>query len=243
MRMSETNHPITDKPHPTIRSFVRREGRATLGQKQAMEVLWPRYGFVAGALSDATPDYAALFGRAAPLVLEIGFGDGEALVHAAQQDPSRNFIGAEVYTPGVGHCLMRIEQEQLDNVRLCQEDAMELLKHKFADHSLDEIRLFFPDPWPKKKHHKRRIVNPAFALLISRKLRPGGRIHFATDWAPYADWTLEILEACPTLQNIAGPGQFMARPEHRLVTKFERRGERLKQYSQDLIFETLVSGG
>ena len=244
--MSDTKPAVstsdTDKPHRTIRSFVRREGRATLGQKQAMEVLWPQYGFTAGAVSDAVPDYTALFGRAAPLVLEIGFGDGEALVHTALQDPDRDFIGAEVYTPGVGHCLMRIEQEQLENVRLCQEDAVELLKHKFADHGLDEIRLFFPDPWPKKKHHKRRIINPAFAHLISRKLRPGGRLHFATDWAPYADWALEVLEACPSLRNIAGPGQFMARPENRLVTKFERRGERLKQYSQDLIFET-VNGG
>lgn len=244
--MSETTPPEIapeiERTHRTIRSFVRREGRATLGQKQAMEGLWPQYGFAAGGVSYGPPDYAELFGRVAPLVLEIGFGDGEALVHAAQQDPHRNFIGAEVYTPGVGHCLMRIEQEQLENVRLCQEDAVELLKHKFADHSLDEIRLFFPDPWPKKKHHKRRIVSPAFANLISRKLRPGGRLHFATDWAPYADWTMEILEACPTLQNIAGPGQFMARPESRLVTKFERRGERLQQYSQDLIFETVASG-
>ncbi len=237
--MSEAKPAASEKPHRAIRSFVRREGRATLGQKQAMEILWPEYGFESGGPTEAAPDFVCLFGRKAPLVLEIGFGDGEALVDAAVQNPQQDFIGAEVYTPGVGHCLMRIEQEQLSNVRLCQEDAVELLKHKISDHSLDEIRLFFPDPWPKKKHHKRRIVNPAFAALISRKLVPGGRLHFATDWAPYADWTMEILEACVTLENVAGVGQFMARPESRLVTKFERRGERLKQYSQDIIFRNV----
>lgn len=238
--MPEAKSTASEKPRRAIRSFVRREGRATPGQKQAMEALWPKYGFEAGRPAEQAPDFVRLFGRQAPLVLEIGFGDGEALVDAASQDPQRNFIGAEVYTPGVGHCLIRIEQEQLSNVRLCQEDAVELLKRRLADHSLDEVRLFFPDPWPKKKHHKRRIVNPAFAELISRKLIPGGHLHFATDWAPYADWTLDILEACPGLENVAGVGQFMARPESRLVTKFERRGERLKQYSQDLIFRAML---
>jgi len=236
--MSDRNIPATEKPRRAIKSFVRREGRATPGQKQAMEDLWPKYGFSSNIPGDDTPDDTKLFGRQAPLVLEIGFGDGEALVDAALNDPQRNYIGAEVYTPGVGHCLMRIEQEQLENVRLVQEDAVELLKQKFADHSLDEIRLFFPDPWPKKKHHKRRIVSPDFALLISRKLVPGGRLHFATDWAPYAEWTMEILEACPTLENIAGQGIYLKRPDNRLETKFEQRGERLGQYSQDLIFQT-----
>ncbi len=241
--MSEKNLSTSEKPRREIRSFVRREGRATLGQKQAMEDLWPLFGFETGASTDDAPDMLALFGRDAPLVLEIGFGDGEALVDAAKHNPQFNYIGAEVYTPGVGHCLMRIDQEQLSNVRLVQEDAVELLKYKIADYSLNEIRLFFPDPWPKKKHHKRRIVNPAFAQLISRKLVAGGILHFATDWAPYADWAMEMLEACPTLENTAGPGQFLPRPESRLVTKFERRGERLKQYSQDLIFRSVEAAG
>ena len=221
-------------PQRKIRSFVRREGRATPAQKQAMLDLWPKYGLE----PDGELNFRCLFGRSAPVVLEIGFGDGEALVNAATRTPDQDFVGVEVYTPGVGHCLLRIEQEQLTNVRLCQQDAVELLKNNITNHSLREIRLFFPDPWPKKKHHKRRIITPEFVQLIKTKLVPGGRIHFATDWVPYAEWALDIFEAEENLENIAGKRRFIPKPDSRLVTKFERRGQRLGHRSWDVIYTT-----
>ncbi len=223
-----------------VRSFVRREGRATAAQKQAMESLWPVYGFEPGSGADAPLKFQTLFARDAPIVLEIGYGDGEALVDSAVREPETDFIGAEIYTPGIGHCLIRIKQQVLSNVRLCQSDAIELLNRNIPDAVLSEIRLYFPDPWPKKKHHKRRIVNEAFTRLISRKLKPGGRIHFATDWAPYAEWAMDVFEACPTLENVAGVRQFTSRPASRTLTKFERRGQRLGQASQDLIYRTIL---
>ena len=223
------------KPQRQIRSFVRREGRATPAQKLAMQALWPKFGFTA----NAELDFASLFGRVAPVVLEIGFGDGEALVDAAIHQPDCDFVGAEVYTPGVGHCLLRLEQEALTNVRLCQQDAIEVLKNHIPDNALSEIRLFFPDPWPKKKHHKRRIVNAGFTALISQKLQLGGQMHFATDWEPYALWAMDIFEASDALQNTAGQRQFTPKPESRIVTKFERRGQRLGHDSWDLIFKTI----
>lgn len=237
--MSESRAPTPQIKQRPVRSFVRREGRATAAQKQAMQTLWPVYGFEPGSGGGAELDSQALFGRDAPLVLEIGYGDGEALVDTAEVDSGVNFIGAEVYTPGIGHCLRRIEQLNLANVRLCQIDAIELLNRNIADATLSEIRLFFPDPWPKKKHHKRRIVNDAFTRLITRKLKPGGCIHFATDWAPYAEWAMDVFEACPGLDNVAGERQYTPRPASRTQTKFERRGQRLGQASQDLIYRTI----
>lgn len=234
--MSDSKTPIADTSLRSVRSFVRREGRVTKAQQQAIELFWPRYGFSLEREAASSLDFTELFGREAPVVLEIGYGDGEALVDAAGREPGTNFIGAEVYTAGIGHCLLRIEQTELENVRLCSEDAVELLKHHIKDNSLTEIRLFFPDPWPKKKHHKRRIVNAVFCDLVCNKLVPGGRIHFATDWAPYSEWALDVFEACPCLENIAGPGKVVCRPDSRIETKFERRGQRLGQASQDLIY-------
>ena len=235
--MPESEQVKSEIKRRPVRSFVRREGRATAAQKQAMQTLWPVYGFEPAACGEL--DFQALFGRDAPLVLEIGYGDGEALVDTAALEPGVNFIGAEVYTPGIGHCLIRIEQQVLSNIRLCQADAIELLNKNIPDAALSEIRLFFPDPWPKKKHHKRRIVNDSFTQLISRKLKIGGRIHFATDWAPYAEWAMDVFEACPTLENMAGARQYTPRPDSRTLTKFERRGQRLGQASQDLIYRTI----
>ncbi len=222
-----------------VRSFVRREGRATPGQKTAMATLWPKYGV--SPVADEHFEFKQMYGRDVPLVLEIGFGDGEALVDAAKRNPDHNYLGAEVYTPGVGHCLLRIEQEQLGNVRLCQEDAISLLKDHIPSSALSEIRLFFPDPWPKKKHHKRRIVNQAFTQLISKRLLVGGSIHFATDWEPYAQWALEEFEKCTALENISGEGRFTPMPKTRIVTKFERRGQRLGHGSWDLIYRLRAS--
>jgi len=236
--MSEHEQVTPQIKRRPVRSFVRHEGRATAAQKQAMETLWPVFGFEPATGGEL--DLQALFGRDAPLVLEIGYGDGEALVDTAALEPGVNFIGAEVYTPGIGHCLIRIEQQALNNVRLCQVDAIELLNKNIPDAALSEIRLFFPDPWPKKKHHKRRIVSDSFTQLISRKLQAGGRIHFATDWAPYAEWAMDVFEACPTLENVAGARQFTPRPDSRTLTKFERRGQRLGQASQDLIYRTIL---
>ena len=237
--MPDSRVPNPEFKHRPVRSFVRREGRATAAQKQAMESLWPVYGFEPPPCMDAALDFQALFGRDAPLVLEIGYGDGEALIDSAAQEPGINFIGAEVYTPGIGHCMIRIERQALSNVRLCQSDAVELLSRNIPDGALSEIRLFFPDPWPKKKHHKRRIVNDVFTRLISRKLKAGGCIHFATDWAPYAEWAMDVFESCPALENVAGARQFTVRPESRTLTKFERRGQRLGQASQDLIYRLI----
>ena len=208
--MSKPEIAKSEKFMRPVRSFVRREGRVTNAQSQAIDQLWPKYGFEPHA--DELIDASVLFGRSAPLVLEIGFGDGEALVDIAGREPGFNFIGVEVYTAGVGHCLMRIEEERLDNVRLCREDAVELLKQHISNASLSELRLFFPDPWPKKKHHKRRIVNAEFCELLCQKLAPGGRLHFATDWAPY------VLDACPCLENTAGAGNSLPRPAIRSET-------------------------
>ena len=241
--MSESEALALQPNFRPVRSFVRREGRATDAQKQAMQELWPIYGFKPGREiqgANALLDFRALFDRNAPVVLEIGYGDGEALVDAAMRETGVNFIGAEVYTPGIGHCLLRIEKQQLSNVRLCQVDAIELLKNDIADASLAEIRLFFPDPWPKQKHHKRRIVNKTFTHLISKKLVAGGRIHFATDWAPYAEWAMTVFEASPTLENVAGKGSYTPKPDSRIETKFERRGQRLGQESRDLIYKYIA---
>ena len=238
--MSETKTSSPDIKLRPVRSFVRREGRATAAQKNAMEVLWPVYGFESGSGAKAELQFQDMFGRVAPVALEIGYGDGEALVDTAALESGMDFIGAEVYTPGIGHCLIRIEQQKLSNVRLCQVDAIELLNKNIADASLAEIRLFFPDPWPKKKHHKRRIVNESFTRLITQKLMPGGLIHFATDWAPYAEWAMDVFEACPTLENVAGVRHYTPRPESRTLTKFERRGQRLGQGSRDLIYRVVL---
>lgn len=237
--MSEPNNSNPEIRRRPVRSFVRREGRATAAQKNALETLWPEYGFEPGSGGEAGLKVQNLFVQDAPLVLEIGYGDGEALVDTAALTPGVNFIGAEIYSPGIGHCLMRIAQRGLSNVRLCQMDAIELLSKNIADASLAEVRLYFPDPWPKKKHHKRRIVNPPFTRLVTQKLIPGGEIHFATDWAPYAEWAMEVFEASPTLENVAGERQYTPRPESRTLTKFERRGQRLGQGSRDLIYRTV----
>ncbi|HRN61723.1 MAG TPA: tRNA (guanosine(46)-N7)-methyltransferase TrmB, partial [Luteimonas sp.] len=207
-----------------IRSFVLRQGRFTEAQQRAFDELWPRYGLdYAG-----TPrDFDAAFGRSAPCVLEIGFGNGDALRFAAARDPDRDHVGIEVHAPGVGRLLNALAADGIANVRLYHHDAVEVLQHEIADGSLDEIRIYFPDPWHKKRHHKRRLVQPAFAALLVRKLATNGRLHLATDWQDYAEQMWDVLDATPGLRNRAGARGHVPRPDWRPQTHFETRGQRL----------------
>ena len=216
-----------------IRSFVVRAGRMTVAQERAWRDLWPAWG-----VDNATTplDFAALFGREAPVSLEIGFGNGESLVALACAHPDRNYVGLEVHPPGVGHLLLRCEAERIDNVRVICEDAVQVLQQRVPDASLDEVLLYFPDPWPKKRHHKRRIVQPAFVELVARKLRTGGVLRMATDWQPYAEHMLATAGDSQQLRNESPSGDFVPRPDSRPVTRFERRGQRLGHDVWDLAF-------
>lgn len=227
-----------EKPHlRTIRSFVMRAGRTTLGQERALEEVWPKFGL---EVKNGKIDLAETFGREADTVLEIGFGMGESLISMAKASPELNFIGIEVHRPGVGRLLSRVDEEQLTNIRVYSEDALEVLEHCIADDSLFTLQLFFPDPWHKKKHHKRRIVQPAFAQMIRAKLRIDGCFHMATDWEPYAEHMMEVMEVAEGYANVAGAGEFSPQPEARPVTKFQRRGEKLGHGVWDLIYQRKV---
>jgi tRNA (guanine-N7-)-methyltransferase len=225
---------MTEQHHRTIRSFVRREGRLTTGQQRAMDELWPLFGVANG---DTPLDLDRLFARAAPKVLEIGFGMGGSLAEMAAAHPEWDFLGIEVHRPGVGTLLRKIEELELRNVRILCDDAVQVLKTRIADTSLDRVQLFFPDPWHKTRHHKRRIVQPEFAALIAQKLKPGGVFHLATDWEDYAKHMLAVLSASPDFRNLAGEGNYAPRPESRPLTKFEQRGQRLGHGVWDLLFE------
>jgi tRNA (guanine-N7-)-methyltransferase len=217
-------------PARGIRSYVLRAGRITPAQKRAFDELLPRHGI---AYTPAPLDLDRVFGRTAPRVLEVGFGNGDTLVELAARSPERDFVGVEVHPPGVGHCLLEVEARGLTNVRVVAHDAVEVLAHQLAPASLDEVLLYFPDPWPKKRHHKRRIVQPEFVALVADRLKPGGRFRLATDWEPYAAWMLEVLDASPAFVNAAPGGGCIDRPE-RGETRFERRGQRLGHRVFDL---------
>jgi tRNA (guanine-N7-)-methyltransferase len=216
----------------TVRSFVVRAGRMTAAQERAWRDLWPRFGIEAG---DQAIDLAALFGRDAPRTLEIGFGNGETLLALAAAQPERDFLGIEVHRPGVGHLLLGIAEAELTNVRVICRDAVEVLERCIPAGTLDEVLLYFPDPWPKKRHHKRRIVHPGFVELVATRLKPGGVLRMATDWEPYAQQMLEVAGACAALRNESGDG-YVARPQSRPPTRFERRGQRLGHGVRDLAF-------
>ncbi len=219
-----------------IRSFVRREGRLTPGQQRAMEVLFPRFGIEAG---EDMLDLDATFERSAPRILEIGFGNGETLAEIAKNHPDNDYLGIEVHRPGVGHLLQRIEEQGITNLRVMSEDAVEIMEKQIPDGSLDALYLFFPDPWHKKKHHKRRQVNPAWAQLVRRKLKLGGRLHMATDWENYAEQMRDVLNAAEGFRNTSTTGDYVSKPDYRPETKFERRGLRLGHGVWDLVFEKM----
>ena len=218
--------------HPPIRSYVLRQGRFSRGQQRAYSELLPRFGV---PHSQAFLDFEAMFGRKAPLVVEIGFGMGETTAAIAAEHPHNDYLAIEVHTPGVGSLLKQIEERGLTNIRVVQHDAAEVLRDMIPPGSLAGVHIFFPDPWPKKRHHKRRLVQPAFAALVAERLAPGGYLHFATDWLDYAQQALEVLRAVPLLENTAEG--FAPRPESRPETKFERRGRRLGHAVWDLLFE------
>jgi len=215
----------------SIRSFVLRQGRTSPGQQRAVETLMPQFGI---AYAPALLDLNAVFGRAAPKILEIGFGMGGATADIAQANPDQDYLGIEVHTPGVGNLLKLIDERGLANLRIVQHDAVEVLQHMIADGALDGVHIFFPDPWPKKRHHKRRLLQAEFVRLLCSKLRPGGYLHFATDWEEYAQWALEVLRAEPRLANTVA--DYAPRPDYRPLTKFEQRGLRLGHGVWDLIF-------
>lgn len=223
--------------HRTIRSFVVRAGRMTEAQKRAIADGMPHWGF---PVDNGVVNLRELFGREAPVTLEIGFGMGQSLAENAAQNPACNFIGIEVHPPGVGTLLSLINAQHLTNIRIAQHDAVEVLQNNIADASLDKVQLFFPDPWHKKRHHKRRIVQPGFVQLLRRKLKPGGHFHMATDWQPYAEHMLEVMEAADGFRNAAGADRYSPRPVDRPVTKFERRGERLGHGVWDLVYTRIT---
>lgn len=234
--MSETDTAgQTDAPRlRTIKSFVMRAGRMTEGQQRGLDKGWPRFGLT---LEAGPQELDGLFGRSAPRTLEIGFGMGHSLLEMAAAAPQEDFIGIEVHRPGVGALLSGLLAQDLSNVRVYACDALEVLRQCIADASLDRVLLFFPDPWHKARHNKRRIVQPAFAELVRSKLKPGGVLHMATDWQPYAEHMLEVMDMAPGYLNLAGDERFVARPPERPVTKFERRGERLGHGVWDLKFQ------
>jgi tRNA (guanine-N7-)-methyltransferase len=217
-----------------IRSFVMRTGRMTAGQTRALEELWPRYGV---EFSPESLSLDALFGRTAPRTLEIGFGNGEHLASLATAHPERDYFGIEVHRPGVGHLLLLAATNNLTNVRASSHDAVEVLREQIGEGSLDEVLVLFPDPWHKKRHHKRRLIQPPFIELIASRLRQGGVLRLATDWEEYALQMLEVLSAAKTLfANLSPTGDWMPRPDERAPTRFEKRGARLGHGVWDLAF-------
>ena len=226
-----TNATEADKKR-AIRSYVLRQGRITSGQERAFAEHWPRYGL---EVDDALRlDAPALFGDNRDLILEIGFGNGDSLVQMAAAAPQTGYIGIEVHRPGVGHALLAATAANLDNLRLIRHDAVAILRDHVADNTLARVQIYFPDPWPKARHHKRRIVQQPFTDLIWRKLRVGGEIHCATDWAAYAEWMRDIFAGDPKWHNLGNADGYAPRPDWRPQTKFERRGERLGHGVRDL---------
>ncbi|MEJ0098862.1 MAG: tRNA (guanosine(46)-N7)-methyltransferase TrmB [Pseudomonadota bacterium] len=236
--MSDEERP--ELRHRAIRSYVLRAGRMTEAQARALEELWPRFGIDAG---DESLDLPELFGRDVSRTLEIGFGNGGNLAGLAADHPQSDFIGIEVHAPGVGHLLRAAEVAKLTNLRVIQQDAMEVLRKRIEPASLGSILVLFPDPWHKKRHHKRRLINAEFAELAASRLAAGGTLQLATDWTPYAEWMLEVLNNAPGLKNRSPDSGYVPRNPGRLRTRFEARGERLGHAVHDLCFERISPSG
>jgi tRNA (guanine-N7-)-methyltransferase len=223
----------SDKPHRPIRSFVLRAGRLTPAQTRALEEIYPVLGIQPGKES---LDFAGLFGRQAEVIIEIGFGNGDATWNMAISEPEKDFVGIEVHPPGVGRLLQILKEKGIGNVRVAMEDATELIAGRVGDNSLAGVRIYFPDPWPKKRHHKRRLIQPHFIALLAAKMKPGAILHLATDWVPYAEHMLEVLQACDDFSNLSESGSYSEKPLWRPATKYERRGDRLGHETRDLLF-------
>lgn len=225
---------MTEPTHRNIRSFVLRKGRLTIAQQHALDELWPHYGI---EHRETVLDFDDHFERSAEVIVEIGFGNGESTWQMAQQEPEKNFIGIEVHEPGVGQLLMALEEHAIDNVRIACEDAVPFLQQRIATGSLAGVRIYFADPWPKKRHHKRRIIQPEFVSLLARCIRKGGILHLATDWQPYAGHVLEVMQTSPDFVNLSATGDYCERPDWRPYTKYEKRGERLGHEVRDLLYQ------
>ena len=221
-----------NKHHRPIRSFVKREGKMTKGQINAIDQLWPSYGV---DLTDGELELVSLFDRSAYTILEIGFGNGMSLADMAEAAPEQNFLGVEVHQPGVGSLLVQVKKRGLENVRVSNSDAVDVLQQQIADASLDRVQIFFPDPWHKKRHNKRRLIQPDFVNTLLSKLKSNGVIHVATDWEHYAEHILEVLSENQGLRNTAT--DYAPKPEYRPNTKYEERGIRLGHGVWDLVFE------
>lgn len=229
-RMSETSRTISER----IKTFMPRSSPLTASQQQGLSLYAPHFLL---HRDEGLLKPEAVFGQSGPLTVEIGFGMGQSLVAMAEAQPERLFVGIEVHRPGVAQLCHDAGTRGLKNLRLYADDAVAVLETCFADHRIDTLQLFFPDPWQKARHHKRRFVRPDLIALVARKLKTGGRFHMATDWAPYAEWMLEHMEAAPDFENVCGPGQYHPRPDWRPLTKFEQRGHRAGHGVWDLIYQ------
>lgn len=222
--------------HPRIRSYICRQGRATAAQRNALHQLWNHYCLD----PKITNDYAQIFGRQAPIIVEIGFGNGSSLAEMAEKNPALNYIGIEVHKPGIAQLMILLKQKALNNVRIYHHDAVEILEQKIPDNMLSGVHLFFPDPWQKRKHHKRRLVQPDFVEMLNMKLKLGGYFYVATDWKDYAKEMLVTLTASTRLANVSGDKQYSPRLQDRPLTKFESRGLRLGYGVWDLVFKKIA---
>jgi len=225
---------MTDKTHRNIRSFVLRKGRLTVAQQYALDELWPYYGIENG---ETVLDFEDHFERTADVIVEIGFGNGESTWKMAQREADKNFIGIEVHEPGVGHLLMALERHDIENVRIVREDAVPFMHKRIAAGSLAGVRIYFADPWPKKRHHKRRIVQAEFVAQLAHCMASGAILHLATDWQPYAEHILEVMQSNTDFINLSPDGDYCERPEWRPHTKYEQRGENLGHEVRDLLFQ------